>query len=189
METRTGFSLQRCAFDPHGDNGKDDVCLQFMSDQDYSLRAKSQIRKELLSGQAAKIGLSGWAAKIACMYVDNIYIYIYRERERLFALVRAHHPAHVCHAFCATVSCCISQSVECPLHWTQSSHSNSAPDPPCTHICTYRPSRSKDNFCAKFLRICITLRTIFGTHTTASRIIFGTHTATRNIFGTHTATP
>ena len=28
-----------------------------MSDQDYSLRAKSQIRKELLSGQAAKIGL------------------------------------------------------------------------------------------------------------------------------------
>ena len=79
METRTGFSLERCALDPHGDNGKDDVCLQFMSDQDYSLRAKSQIRKELLSGQAAKIGLSGWAAKIACMYVDSIYIY--RERE------------------------------------------------------------------------------------------------------------
>ena len=62
-ETRTGFKLQRCNLDPPGDNGKDDVCLQFMSDQDYSLRAKSQIRKELLSGQAAKIGLSGWAAK------------------------------------------------------------------------------------------------------------------------------
>ena len=54
-----------------------------MSDQDYSLRAKSQIHKELLSGQAAKIGLSGWAAKIACMYVDNIYIYIERERDCL----------------------------------------------------------------------------------------------------------
>ena len=31
-------------------------------------------------------------------------------------LVRAHHPAHVCHAFCATVSCCISQRVECPAN-------------------------------------------------------------------------